>query len=298
MGLEAGLLLLLAVLFEVFGEPVLVEGRAQTTYPLALIATASAAMGLQNATATRISTGVVRTTHVTGVLTDLGLDIAHWLATTPQRWRQHSQAPLRRRLRTMIADPATQRLALLSLVIFGFSLGACLGVLAHQFLARGAFVPPVLFLTLLIWTDLKRPIAGIEPAEVVDAESGFTLPGGIGLYQIQKDRTRAGKLHRMPNLLAWVDHLPESEKVAILDLGSDADMDHNSALELGRTILRARQNGKKIILAGLSAEHARWVRQTNRELIQFGDLCPDVHLAVAHALVHLEDWESNAETLI
>ena len=34
------------------------------------------AMGLQNATITRISGGVVRTTHVTGVITDLGLELA------------------------------------------------------------------------------------------------------------------------------------------------------------------------------------------------------------------------------
>ncbi|PHY94786.1 DUF1275 family protein [Acetobacter pomorum] len=36
-------------------------------------------MGLQNATVTRISGSVVRTTHVTGMLTDLGIEIADWI---------------------------------------------------------------------------------------------------------------------------------------------------------------------------------------------------------------------------
>ncbi|MDE7548597.1 YoaK family protein [Acetobacter fabarum] len=36
-------------------------------------------MGLQNATVTRISGSVVRTTHITGMLTDLGMEIADWL---------------------------------------------------------------------------------------------------------------------------------------------------------------------------------------------------------------------------
>jgi anti-anti-sigma regulatory factor len=254
-------------------------------------------MGLQNATATRISTGVVRTTHVTGVLTDLGLDIAHYVASFPSRWRAHAgTAPVRRTI-ALLREPAAQRLALLTLVIGGFALGACLGTLAHQYLARGAFIPPVLFLSLLIWQDVKRPIAEIAPAEVVDAEPGFALPEGLSLYYLHKDRARQGKLHRMPNLLAWLDNLPESDRVVILDLGRDADMDRNAAIELGRLILRARQEGKKIILAGLSGEHARQVRQTNRDLIQYGDLCPDVDLALAHAIIHLEDWEFSAETM-
>lgn len=36
-------------------------------------------MGLQNATVTRISGSVVRTTHITGMLTDLGMELADWL---------------------------------------------------------------------------------------------------------------------------------------------------------------------------------------------------------------------------
>ncbi len=43
------------------------------------------AMGLQNALVTRVSGAVVRTTHITGVLTDLGLEFVHWV----RYWRVH-----------------------------------------------------------------------------------------------------------------------------------------------------------------------------------------------------------------
>jgi uncharacterized membrane protein YoaK (UPF0700 family) len=46
------------------------------------------AMGLQNALVTRVSGAVVRTTHITGVLTDLGLEFVHWV----RFWRIHITA--------------------------------------------------------------------------------------------------------------------------------------------------------------------------------------------------------------
>ncbi len=38
------------------------------------------AMGMQNAMVSMISGAVVRTTHLTGLVTDLGIDLAHWIA--------------------------------------------------------------------------------------------------------------------------------------------------------------------------------------------------------------------------
>ena len=37
------------------------------------------ALGLQNAMTTRFSGAVIRTTHLTGMTTDLGLLTAHWI---------------------------------------------------------------------------------------------------------------------------------------------------------------------------------------------------------------------------
>jgi uncharacterized membrane protein YoaK (UPF0700 family) len=47
---------------------------------------AAMACGLQNALATSYSGAVVRTTHMTGIITDLGIAAGHWLARHPVEW--------------------------------------------------------------------------------------------------------------------------------------------------------------------------------------------------------------------
>lgn len=47
------------------------------------------AMGVQNSLVTRLSGAVVRTTHLTGVVTDLGVETARWLAHWQREWREH-----------------------------------------------------------------------------------------------------------------------------------------------------------------------------------------------------------------
>lgn len=61
-------------------------------------------MGLQNATVTRISGSVVRTTHVTGMITDLGIELADWLDAFrhPVDPEHHAKTVLRLRLHSKI----------------------------------------------------------------------------------------------------------------------------------------------------------------------------------------------------
>jgi len=47
---------------------------------------ASMACGLQNAMATSYSGAVIRTTHLTGVVTDLGIACGHWIRRQPVDW--------------------------------------------------------------------------------------------------------------------------------------------------------------------------------------------------------------------
>ncbi len=47
---------------------------------------AAVACGLQNALATSYSGAIIRTTHMTGIVTDLGIAIGHWLARQPVEW--------------------------------------------------------------------------------------------------------------------------------------------------------------------------------------------------------------------
>ena len=45
----------------------------------------SAAMGMQNSMVTRLSGAVVRTTHLTGVVTDMGIEVGRWIRRDPGR---------------------------------------------------------------------------------------------------------------------------------------------------------------------------------------------------------------------
>ncbi|OUI98415.1 YoaK family protein [Acetobacter sp. DsW_54] len=77
-------------------------------------------MGLQNATVTRISGSVVRTTHITGMLTDLGMEIADWL----DAWR-HKIGPEHR-------YTITQRLRLHLQIICCFVGGGVVGAFVYH----------------------------------------------------------------------------------------------------------------------------------------------------------------------
>ncbi len=85
------------------------------------------AMGMQNSYVTRLSGAVVRTTHLTGVLTDLGIEAA--------RWFRHLRAMAARRgvrllvRRTLPEPPHFPKTALLVTVFGAFVLGSGHGAL-------------------------------------------------------------------------------------------------------------------------------------------------------------------------
>ncbi len=85
-----------------------------------------AAMGMQNALVTRLSGAIVRTTHLTGVVTDLGIECARWF-----RFWQRSLFQARHLLplagSTGAEQPALATVLLLSTIACGFLLGATLG---------------------------------------------------------------------------------------------------------------------------------------------------------------------------
>ncbi|MEK1888453.1 MAG: YoaK family protein, partial [Phyllobacterium sp.] len=97
-------------------------------------------MGIQNAASTRISTGRVRTTHVSGVATDIGVGLA-------TLWRSHSAE----------ASIATiQRLKLHSATILSFLIGGIAGVVAYRFVQGAVFWAASLPLFLLCARYLRR----------------------------------------------------------------------------------------------------------------------------------------------
>lgn len=109
---------------------VFVAGLSQATHPRLRDAEAAVlclAMGVQNSLVTRLSGSVVRTTHLTGVLTDVAIEAARWY-----RWLVHRSGE----------RPQEQRAALLSTIVATFVVGALVGAVLTLRASRWAMVLP------------------------------------------------------------------------------------------------------------------------------------------------------------
>jgi uncharacterized membrane protein YoaK (UPF0700 family) len=103
-------------------------------------------MGLQNAAATRISNGRVRTTHVSGMATDIGIELSIWFDSI--------------RGRTVSADLTTNRgkLRLHTMTILAFVLGGVIGVLLYGHIGGGfLLIASALLVAVALPQLLKRP---------------------------------------------------------------------------------------------------------------------------------------------
>ncbi|MDX2114457.1 MAG: DUF1275 family protein [Planctomycetota bacterium] len=260
---------------------------------------AAAAMGLQNATITRISSGVVRTTHVTGVLTDLGMELVQFCLWIADKRRDFPPGTAGALVHSVRHHPTGRRLLLLASILGSFILGAGLGALIYEARAELVMFPPVLFLLWIIYQDVRRPIVEIEPSDLVGGEAGLELPDGLAVYHLKKDRRRAGDVQRMPDLLSWADRLPERTRVVILDLGDVSRLDPNSALELRAVLQRFGIQGRRLVLAGLTPAQVDQLREAGAgQGLRTADVCPDLELAIARGLNLVEEAFSGTRTLV
>jgi uncharacterized membrane protein YoaK (UPF0700 family) len=105
---------------------VFIAGLSRATHPRILDAEAALlclAMGMQNSLVTRLSGAVVRTTHLTGVVTDLGIEVARWY-----RWyRAQVSLPGLRASSILPERPVLGRISLLSVISGSFVIGGVLG---------------------------------------------------------------------------------------------------------------------------------------------------------------------------
>lgn len=100
-----------------------------------------AAMGAQNSLVTRLSGAVVRTTHLTGVFTDLGIEAARWF----RWWRGRVSTTLRLKLsfgRNPPERPSTLKVSLLATIAVTFILGAMAGALLVVRLEQATMILP------------------------------------------------------------------------------------------------------------------------------------------------------------
>lgn len=126
------------LVFGLFGAAI--SGFASLFLPLTVLLLCFM-MGLQNAVITKISHAEIRTTHVTGLVTDLGIELGKWLYVN--RLKGSSDVRANR-----------QRLRLQALLIACFFVGGLSG--AWGFKAWGYIT--TLPLAALLWTLAMRPV--------------------------------------------------------------------------------------------------------------------------------------------
>lgn len=302
MAIQSALLALFAI-----GLEVMLTREAPSKLSQSLLASlASMAMGVQNATITRISSGVVRTTHVTGVVTDLGLELVQFL--WPHKHPHHSahlaDHPPHAPRGTIHADsgahpevahasrwkrlsPGARRLTLLLSIIGSFALGAALGTLGHEEIPSFAMYFPVLFLIWIIYQDISRPIAEIEPSTLIE-DRALMLPHGMLIYHVRPDKGREKGTQRLPNLLSWSERLPDDAKVVILDLTDVTQLDANAAFELRAALDRLEAQGRRLVVAGVTRDQFEQLRKAGAgERLDPNSACPDLELAIARGVALL-----------
>lgn len=125
------------------------------------------AMGLQNSFVTRLSGAVVRTTHLTGAVTDLGIESARWF----RLWRARLGDRAKVRLvagSARATEPQALRTFLLLTILIAFILGSALGAsIAVSAGALALLIPTSLLVAGGVFAlrdtreiDLPRPTDG------------------------------------------------------------------------------------------------------------------------------------------
>ena len=121
-----------------YGLALLLEAAALTAFVVARASDAEAhpftsgamllslAMGMQNSLVTHLSGAVVRTTHLTGVITDLGIEAAGWL-----RFRRGGDE-----------RPTLARGVLLAIIASAFTIGSVLGAMVVMRVGRLSMLAP------------------------------------------------------------------------------------------------------------------------------------------------------------
>lgn len=105
------------------------------------------AMGLQNSLVTRLSGAVVRTTHLTGVVTDIGIEAA--------RWFRYARRGLGRRVKVTLSigpsssvRPSTDKMTLLLTITGTFVSGSLLGAFVTSRVGKFSLILPALALAV------------------------------------------------------------------------------------------------------------------------------------------------------
>jgi len=245
------------------------------------------AMGLQNATITQIAGGEVRTTHVTGVVTDLGLESAQfagWLITKSHGSRLRR---LRRAFYLSPRHPSVQRLLLLGSIWGSFLTGAVLGVASFHYFNTVALLAPIAFLSFMVVLDLITPIAVVDLVDTRMRDNEFQkfgidpqiIPATLGIYHVKGSG-------RPPDLGQLHLRVGRREKIVVLILGSHVQLSENSVHSLHNSAKGLHNADRKLILCIADGKLFRQLQDADELMSELGEmnLCSDPEFAIARAM--------------
>jgi uncharacterized membrane protein YoaK (UPF0700 family) len=155
-----GIELALLVAFVVVSWPHFHDGSVRVGSRLALyglVALLSGSMGLQTAALRRVGERSVRTTYITGMLTDLASELARVVGRRRSRPHPASSSGA-------TAEPVSAWYAgLLGAIWIAYLSGAALGTLAELHWHLGAMIPALVVLAVVVAVDLIAPVADPPP---------------------------------------------------------------------------------------------------------------------------------------
>lgn len=148
LGIEALMIALVVLVFPLPPDSAVASAAGLHFFvPVGLLSTA---MGLQNASLVRVGASSVYTTNVTGNLTRLAREAAHWTVAAVHR-PHDAGAPAAR---------SAGRALLMTAVWSSYLCGSVLGVLGRGALGLRALVFPLIVLVSLVVLDRVRPLGG------------------------------------------------------------------------------------------------------------------------------------------
>ena len=297
LAVEAGLLLLVACAIAAHrGDP-----NIHVSSKAIIGCIAAFAMGLQNATITKISGAVVRTTHVTGVTTDLGIEGIQYLLWFLDRVRgSHGWARTSRMIRVSYRHPEFQRVALLATIWGSFVFGAIAGGLAFGWVGGMALSFPVAFLVWMIYVDWRTPIADMREIDLLaDHELKLhgivksLLPPELGIWRVFCKRD--GQIHKAPDFERWVEIVPPRWSVIILSLSPWTRLDGNTLLNLALAAKKLMDRNRRLILCGITpGQYRALVDSEVGRTIEHENICPDMEFAIARGIELVRQQQESA----
>jgi uncharacterized membrane protein YoaK (UPF0700 family) len=257
-----------------------------------LSGTASFAMGLQNATITRISGAVVRTTHLTGVVTDLGLEGVQYLLWLRDKTRVRRAGRAARVLRLSRRHPSVLRIGLLASIFASFLFGVVAGTVAFEHWPAFAMILPVGFLLWIVFVDYRKPIADVRELDLLrdpemtdqyDANLKAMLPPGLGIYRLTHHRK--GVRHHAPDFQLWVDRLPAHWQVVILAVSPWTHFDADAVADLATAVQKLRGDHRDIVICGVTPPQFTVLRDEGLvDALGVENFAPDLDFAIGRAM--------------